>query len=146
MIARNDLHDLADNAFYLVRECTAVGIAKDDPTRAFVISSLGAPECKFRICLIAIEEMFAVEQHLPALRLCHANALANRREVFLFGCLESNLDVVVPGLGHKADGVRLCFEQCGKTRIVGCRTPRPAGHAKCGESRAKPAILAEQFG
>src|SRR5262249_58881010 len=112
MIARNDLHDLTDNAFNFVGERTAIGIAKDDPTRAFVIRSLGARERKFRIGLIAIEEMFAVEQDLPALRLCRADALADRRDVFLFGCLEGNLDMVVPGLGYKADGVRLCFEQC----------------------------------
>src|SRR5262249_47497560 len=143
MIARNNLHDLADNAFNLVGERPAVGIAKNDPTRAFVIRSLGAGERKFRIGLIAVEEMFTIEQHLPALRLCRANALANRSEVFLFGCLESDFDMVVPRLGDKANGVRFCFEQRSKTRIVGCRTPWPACHAKCGESRAKPAILAE---
>src|SRR5262245_2514247 len=143
MVAWNNLHDLADNAFNLVGERPAVGIAKDNPTRAFVIGSLGASERKFRIGLKAVEEMFAIEQHLPALRLCRANAFADRCEVFLFGCLESNFDMIIPRLGHKANSVRLCFEQRSKARIVGCRTPRPACHAKCGESRAKPAILAE---
>src|SRR6185295_18952317 len=81
MVARNDLYDLTDNAFNLVGERTAVGIAKDDPTRTFVICSPGTGERKFRIGLIAIEEMFAIEQHFPALRLCGANALADRREV-----------------------------------------------------------------
>src|SRR6185369_17715530 len=70
----------------------------------------------------------------------------DRREVLFLGCLESNLDMIVPGLGHKADGVRLRFEQCCKTWIVGCRTSRPARHAKGRESRAKPAIRAEEFG
>ena len=55
--------------------------------------------------------MFAIEQHLSAFRFGGAYALADRKQVLLLRCLQSDLDVVVPGLGNKADGVGVRIEQ-----------------------------------
>src|SRR4029079_226255 len=100
----------------------------------------------FWVSFVTVEEMLAVEQNFPALRLGSAYAVADRGKIFLFGRLQSNFDVVVPGLCDKANRVGLCFKERRKTRVIGSRTARAARHAKGGERRIELTILAEQLG
>ena len=74
------------------------------------------------------------------------HAVADRGEVFLVGRLERDADMVVPGLGDKADRIGLGVEQRGQARIVRGRAPGPPRHAERGECRVQSAMLGEQFG
>ena len=67
VIAGDMLDHLADDRLDLVRQRAAVGVAQHHPARAFLVGGLGAGEREFRIGLVAVEEMLAVEQHLAAL-------------------------------------------------------------------------------
>ena len=69
VIAGDDFRHRLDDGFDLVRQRAAIGVAQHDPARALVIGGLGAGEREFRIGLVAVEEMLAVEQHFAALRL-----------------------------------------------------------------------------
>jgi hypothetical protein len=57
--------------------------------------------------------MLAIEQHFAALGLGGAHAIADRSEVLLLGRLERDADVIIPGLGDKADGVGLRVQHRG---------------------------------
>ena len=140
------LHHLADDRLDLVRQRAAIGVAQHDPARAFLVSRLGAGQRVRRIGLVAVEEMLAVEQHLPALRLGRAHAVADRGDVFLFRRLQRDAHMIVPRLGDEADGVGLRLEQRGQPRIVRGRAARPPRHAEGGEGRAELALGREQLG
>ena len=99
--------DLADDFFNLVRQRAAIGVAKNHPARAFVVRRLGAGQRIGRIGLVAVEEMFAVEQHLTAFGFGRAHAVADRGEILLLGGFERDAHVIVPGFGDEADGVGL---------------------------------------
>ena len=91
VVAGDRLDHLADDRFDLVRQRAAIGVAQHDPARALVVGRLGAGERELRIGLVAVEEMLAVEQHLAALGLGGAHAVADRGEVFLVRGLERDL-------------------------------------------------------
>ena len=129
--------------FDLVRQRAAVGVAEHDPARALVIGRLGAGERELRIGLVAVEEMLAVEQHLAALGLGGAHAVADRGEVFLERGLERDAHVIVPRFRDEADGVGLGLEQRREPRIVRGRAARPARHAEGREGGAELALLGE---
>src|SRR5262249_45592037 len=103
VIPGNGLHHVTNNSLNFIGQRTAIRIAKYNPARTLFISGLCAGQCIFWISLIAVKEMFAVEENLPALRFRSADAVSNRGEVFLVGGLESDLDVVIPRFGDKAD-------------------------------------------
>ena len=109
------------------------------------IGRLRAGERIVRIGLVAVEEMLAVEQHLAALGLAAAHAVADRGEVLLER-LQRDAHVIVPGLGDEADGVGLGGEQRGEARIVRGRAAGPPGHAEGAEAGAPGRASAEQFG
>src|SRR6478672_1673228 len=67
VIAGNSFYHLTDDLFNFVRQRSAIRIAQDNPPRAFFVSGLGAGQRVFRIGLVTIKEMFAVEENLPAL-------------------------------------------------------------------------------
>ena len=90
--------------------------------------------------------MLAVEQHFAALGLGGANAVADRGEVFFRRRLQRNAHMVVPGLGDKADGIGLGFEQCHEAGIVRDRAAGTARHAKRSEGGVEFAVRTEQFG
>ena len=146
MIAGDGLADFADDLLDLMRQRAAIGVAQHHPARALVVGRLGAGQRIFRIGLVAVEEMLAVEQHFAALRLGGAHAVADRGEVFLVRRLQRDLDVIVPGLGDKTDGVGLGLEQRGEARIVGGRAAGPPRHAEGGEGGVELAVGGEQFG
>ena len=110
MIAGNLFADFADDLFHFVRQRAAIGVAEHDPARAFVIGRFRAGERISRIGLVTIEKMLAVEQHLAAFGFGGAHAVADRSEVLLVRGLERDPDVIVPGFGDEADGVRFCGE------------------------------------
>src|SRR5262249_2393244 len=115
------------------------------PTGALRLSGLGARECEARIRLVAIEEMFAVEQHLTPTAHSRAHAVANRGEVFLRTGLERHSHVIIPRFRHETDGVGLSLEERCKPRIVRRRATGTTGHAERGKSCFKTARLSEQL-
>ena len=117
------LDHVGDDGFDLVRQRAAVGVAQHDPARALFVRGLGAGQRVGGIRLVAVEEVLAVEQHLPALGLCRAHAVADRGEVLVECGLERDLDVIVPGLGDEADRLGLGLEQRAEARIVEAERP-----------------------
>jgi hypothetical protein len=69
VVAGHVLHHFADDLLDLVRQRAAVGVAQHHPARARLVRRLGAGERVFRIGLVAVEEVLAVDQHLAALLL-----------------------------------------------------------------------------
>ena len=69
VVAGDRLAHRADDLLDLVRQRAAIGVAQHHPARARVIGRLGAGQRVFRIGLVAVEEMLAVEQHFAALAL-----------------------------------------------------------------------------
>ena len=67
-LARNDARDLADDALDLIGQRPAVGVAEHGPARAGVDRGLSAGERIFRVGLVAVEEMLAIDHRLAARR------------------------------------------------------------------------------
>jgi hypothetical protein len=59
---RNGFHHITNDLFNFVRQRSAIRIAQDNPPRAFFVSGLSAGQRIFRISLVTIKEMFAVER------------------------------------------------------------------------------------
>ena len=65
-VAGDDARDFADDALDLVRQRSAVGVAEHRPARAGVDRRPGAGKRIFRIGLVAVEEMLAIDHRLAA--------------------------------------------------------------------------------
>jgi hypothetical protein len=96
---------------------------------------LRAGERKIGLCLVAVEEMLAVEQHFTAFGFCRANAVADRGEGFFFRRLDRHAHVIVPRFCDEADGVGLRIEERDEAGIVRGRAAGPPRHAEGGETR-----------
>ena len=71
------------------------------------IGRLGAGERIVGIGLVAVEEMLAIDHRLLAGGDRRLDGVADAVEVFLVGAAERDVDMVVPALGDKADGIGL---------------------------------------
>ena len=142
---RDDRDHVGDDLLDLVWQRAAIGVAEHHPTGAFVIRGLGTGECKAWIGLIAVEEMFAIEQYFAPVAHGGAHAVADRGEVFLRAGFERHTHVVIPGFRHKADGIGFGFEQRREPRIVRRRAAGTARHAERGEACFEPARLGEEL-
>src|SRR5205823_12242704 len=109
------------------------------------LGGLGAGGREAGIRLVSVEEMLAVEQHLAVLAHGRAYAVADRSEILLRARLERDPHVVIPGLRHEADGVRLGVEQRREAGIVRGGAAGAARHAEGGEGRAQSALVGEQL-
>ena len=145
MVARDRLHHLADDLFHLVRERPAIGVAEHDPARAFVMGGLCAGECELRIGLVAVEKVFAVDEHFTTFCPRGAHAVTNRGKVLVLGGLERDPHVVIPGLRHEADGLGLGLEQRRQSRIVRGRTAGPPRHPECRQAGAQGSVFGEKL-
>ena len=87
--ARHDqrLDDRAD--FRRLR--AAVGVAENDPARAGVIGRLCTGDGIGGVCLVAVEEMFAVDHCLLTGGNGGLDALGDAFEIFLVGAAERDL-------------------------------------------------------
>src|SRR3984893_9939952 len=146
VIAGNDLGHSADDFLDLVRQRAAIGVTQNDPTCAGVKSGLGAGERVFRIVLVAVEEMLAVNHHLAAGGLGGLDRFLDRGEIFLRLYLECDADMEGRAFADEADRVGFGRECRGKARIVGSRAARALGHAEGGELRLEPARLGKERG
>ncbi len=133
MISRHRLANRRYNALDLVGHRATIGVAQHDPPRAGFKSRLGARERIIGICLVAVEEVLAIDQHLTALFLGRAHAVTNGRQIFLKRGLKRHAHLIIRGLGDEADCIGLGVEQRRNARIVRDRAARPARHAKGGE-------------
>jgi hypothetical protein len=88
VIAGDMLHDLGNDSFDLIRHGAAIGIAQHHPTRAGIVSRPSASQREFRIFLVAVEKVLAIEHDLAPSRLCRLHAIAYRSEVFFLCRLE----------------------------------------------------------
>ena len=144
MIARNLFADFADDLFHFVRQRAAISVAEHDPARPFIIGRFRAGERISRIGLVTIEKMLAVEQHLAAFGFRGAHAVADRSEVLLVRGLKRDPDVIVPGLGYKADDIRLGGKERGEARIVRRRAAGPARHAEGRDFRTRRTLFRKE--
>ena len=147
VIAGNMFCHLADDGLDLVRHGAAIGVAQHHPARAGIVGRLGAGQREFRIFLVAVEEMLAVEHHLAARGLRGLHAVADRGEIFLVGGLERDPHLIGRRFCHKADRVGLGFQQRRQTRIVRGRAAGTPGHAERGKARVIELwLLGKEFG
>ncbi len=66
VIAGDVLCHLGDDGLDLVRHGAAIGVAQHHPARAGIVGRFGAGQREFRVFLVAVEEMLAVEHDLAA--------------------------------------------------------------------------------
>ena len=111
VIAGNVLYHLGDDGLDLMRHGAAIGVAQHHPARAGIIGRFGAGQREFRIFLVAVEEMLAVEHDLAAGRFRRLHAVADRGEIFLVGGLQRHPHLIGRRLGDEADRIRLGFQQ-----------------------------------
>ncbi len=136
MAARNVLGDTRDDAFDLVGQRAAIGVAQHHPARAGPVRRPDAVERVVRIGLEAVEEMLGVEQRLaPGIRQM-GDGLRDHVDIFRALDIERLVHMVIPGLADDADRAGLGVQQRRQTGIVLHAAARPARHAEGGECRA----------
>ena len=96
IFARNDARDLADDAFDLVRQRSAVGVAQHRPARAGLDRGAGAGERVFWVGLVAVEEMFAIDHRLAAGGDRRLHAVGDGVEVLVERAAQRDMDVIIP--------------------------------------------------
>ena len=146
IFARNDARDVADDAFDLVRQRSAVGVAQHRPARAGLDRGAGAGERVFWVGLVAVEEMFAIDHRLAAGGDRRLHAVGDGFEVLVERAAERDMDVIVPRLGDVDDRVGVGGEKTSEARIIGGRAARTLGHAEGAEAGAAGGLLFEEFG
>ena len=122
-----------DDLMHLVRQCATIGVAEHDPTRAGVVGGLQGLQGVGRVGLVAVEEVFGVEQSLLAALDDLADGVADHRQVFIQFDAERRLGMAVMGLADQADGLHLATQGDGKARVVAGAAPAAAGHAEGGQ-------------
>ena len=127
---------LRDDAIDVVRHRAAIGVAQHQPARAGVVRGADAGERVVRIGLVAVEEMFGVEQRLALLRDHGGDRLGDAVDILAARNLERDIDMEVPGLADEAGRVRLGVEDRRQARVVGGAAAGALGHAEGGEARA----------
>ena len=147
MAAGNMLHHAANDGFDLVRHGAAIGVAQHDPARAGLVGRFRAGDREFRILLVAVEEMLAIDHHLAAGRFRGTHAVADRGEVFLIRGLERDAHLIGRGFRDEADRIGLGFDQRRQPRIVRGRAAGTARHAERREARMfELRLLGKEFG
>jgi hypothetical protein len=124
----------------------AIGVAQDDPARAGIEGRLRASQRVFRVGLVAVEEMLAVDHRFLAGGECCLHAVGDAGEVLVVGGLQRHADMVVPGLGDKAHRIGPCLHQVLQAGVVGGGAPCPPGHAEGGKRCLHLARLGKQRG
>ena len=71
--------DFGDDALHFVGQRAPIRVAEHDPARASVERSAGAGVCIVGIGLVAVEEVFAIDDHLSAGRHERTDARCGRR-------------------------------------------------------------------
>ena len=146
MRSRDMLRYLRDDARDLMRERSAIGIAKHDPSGARRMGGLGDLQRVVFVGLEAVEEMLAIEDHLAARRPRRLDRLGYIFEIFLECAAERDMDMIIPGLAHEGDDIGLRREKAGDARIIGGGAARSFGHAEGREASAlQLELLREKF-
>ena len=96
LVARNDACDLDDDALDFVGKRSAIGVAEHRPARAGFDRGLGAQKRVFRIGLVAVEEMLAIDHRLAAGGDRRLDAVGDGLEILFERAAERDVDVVVP--------------------------------------------------
>ena len=142
MRARHMLVDVRDDGGNLVRQRAAVGVAQHHPARAGLVGSGRHRQRIGAVGLVAVEEMLAVDHGLAIALHDRLDRLRDAFEVLLVADAERHAHVIVPRLGHQADGARVRLQRRLEARIVGDGAPRTLGHAEGGEGGVDEARIA----
>src|SRR5208283_5748794 len=146
MRSRDMLRNLRDDARDLMRERSAIGVAKHDPSGARRMAGLGGLQRVAFVGLEAVEEMLAIEDRLAARRPSRLDRLGYIFEIFLERAAERDMDMIIPGLAHEGDDIGLRREKAGDARIIGGGAARSFGHAEGREASAlQLGLLREKF-
>ena len=130
MRARHVLVDVRDDGGNLVRQRAAVGVAQHHPARAGLVGGSGHRQRIGAVGLVAVEEMLAVDHRLAIGLHDRLDRLRDTFEVLLVGDAERDAHVIVPRLGHQADGSRMRLQRRLEAGIVGDGAPHTLGHAE----------------
>ena len=133
LFAGDLLHHLADDLLDFMGQRSAIGVAEHDPARPRFVSRDDASERVFRIVLIAVEEMFGVEQNFRNGLRGMGDAVADHGEVFVAADAERHVHLEIPGLADQTKRRRLAADQRGKAGIVAGGAARFAGPAEGGQ-------------
>ena len=99
---------------------------------------MGRPEHVDResgIAAVPIEEVFGVEEHLPALGPEVPNGVGDHRDCLGPGYTQSMFDVIIGCFAHEAYGCCLSLEEFLYLRVILGPDIRPAGGAECNQRR-----------
>ena len=132
--ARGD--DFGGDTADVVGERAAVGVAEDDPTGTGVMGGAQAGEGVIGIGLVAVEEMFGIEERLAPLGHAMRDGGADVVEVLVERDAERIGDVKIMGLADKTDGGRARVQDGGEDVVVFRRAARALGHAEGGHGGA----------
>jgi hypothetical protein len=146
VVAGDQLHDILDDGFDLVRQRAAVGVAQHHPARAGVVGSLRAGERIFLVVFIAVEEMLAVDQRLATGFDHGLDGFADAFEIFLGLDFERDADLKRGRLRDKTDGVRFRSQRARERGVVRGGAARALGHAEGGELGLGLVVFGEQRG
>ena len=104
MRAGHMLVDIRDDGGDLVRQRAAVGVAQHHPARARLVCGRRDGQRIGAVGLVAVEEMLAIDHGLAIALHDRLDRLRDAFEVLLVGDAERHAHVIVPRLGHQADG------------------------------------------
>ena len=125
--------DLRDDAIDLLRHGAAIGVAQDQPCRPCIRRRLDALQRVVGIGLVAIEEVFGIQQRLAAARHHRGDGFGDAVDIVLARDFQRDIDMEVPALGDEAGRTRLGIQHGRQARIVGGAAPGTLGHAEGGQ-------------
>ena len=108
----------------------AVGVAEDDDIGAGFGGGPDDGVGVLGIGAVAVEEVFAVDEHPAALLPQVGDGVADHLQVLLQSGAQGQLHMAVVGLGDQRDHRGARVEECLDLGVIGGRAARPAGGAE----------------
>ena len=99
-------HDIRNNVLDLVRQGSAVGIAKNNAIGTVHHCRFENTKCEFRVGFVPIEEMFSIEEHPQTFGLQEGDRFSHHCDAFVERGPKCFGDVKVPALTN--DAYRRC--------------------------------------
>ena len=137
MRSRNVQRNLPHNPLDLVRQRAAIRVTQHNPPRTRLIRRDSNRQCIFRIGLVPVKEMLAIEHHLASAPMHRRDTVRNRVEIFLERAPQRHMHLIIPRLADKTNRIACRIKQRGNARIIRGRTPHLFRHAE----RRKPRRL-----
>ena len=106
MVARDMLRHRPNDFRHFRWLRAAIGVAKNDPASAGAVGRLSTGKRIFRIGLVAIEEMLAIDDGFLARLDGSFNGSVDRLEIFLVRAAERYAHMIVPALTDETNRIR----------------------------------------